>query len=120
MRLRDYHELATVHHDAKADVYAAAGFGAKAAGHRHRARWHASFGRDELEELDLPAYDDQFDPVPHARTLRTSPAEDVLEQPDMHGLRDLIADAAALMPQGPDRSRWRHAKYPTPRRGARR
>ena len=53
MRLHDYHELATVHHDAKADVYAAAGFGAKAAGHRHRARWHASFGSSS----ELPSYD---------------------------------------------------------------
>jgi hypothetical protein len=54
MRREDYHELATVHHDAKADVYGAAGFGAKAAGHRDRARWHASFG---ARKPKLPSYD---------------------------------------------------------------
>ena len=56
MLRRDYHELATVHHDAKADVYGAAGFGAKAAGHRHRARWHASFGSPKL----LLSYDEMI------------------------------------------------------------
>jgi hypothetical protein len=117
MRQRDYHELATVHHDAKAGVYAAAGFGAKAAGHRHRARWHASFGGD-AEELELPAYNDPYDRMPPARR-GTSPADGVLEQPDMHGLRELIAEAAAGMAEGPDRSRWRHEKYRTPRRHAR-
>jgi hypothetical protein len=39
-----YHALAAVHHEAKAGVYARAGFGAKADGHRRRAAWHASFG----------------------------------------------------------------------------
>jgi hypothetical protein len=45
-----YHALAAVHHQAKAEVYARAGFGEKAGRHRSRAAWHASFGEGYDDE----------------------------------------------------------------------
>ena len=48
-----YHALAAVHHEAKAEVYARADFGAKANGHRRRAAWHASFGAYDDDENEL-------------------------------------------------------------------
>ncbi len=49
----DYHQLAAVHHDAKARVYARAGFGGKAHSHKRRAQWHLSFGEGEEWEAKL-------------------------------------------------------------------
>jgi hypothetical protein len=40
----NYHALAAVHHEAKANVYARAGLREKAHRHKSRAAWHASFG----------------------------------------------------------------------------
>jgi hypothetical protein len=44
MARANYHALAAVHHEAKANVYARAGLREKARSHKSRAAWHASFG----------------------------------------------------------------------------
>ena len=51
MRGASYHELAEVHHDAKASVYEGAGLYEKARKHRRRAERHAFGAREEVAKL---------------------------------------------------------------------